>query len=83
MFSYRPEGVPKATLELNASDGSIREIAGKNNDPMSKELKDEVLRALAPVQKQIHDKYLNRPPTSTGDPVLDAEIDGIINQMEW
>ena len=57
MFSYRPEGVPKATIELNAKDGSIREIAGKNNDPMPKELKDEVLRALAPIQARISAKY--------------------------
>lgn len=57
MFSYRPEGIPKATIELDAKTGNIREIAGKNNDPMSKELKDEVLRALAPVQARISAKY--------------------------
>lgn len=56
MFSYRPNGIPEATIELNAKTGSIREIVGKNNDPMDKGLKDAVLKALAPVQKQLHDK---------------------------
>jgi hypothetical protein len=53
MFSYRPNGIPEATIELNATNGSIREIAGKNNDPMDKGLKDAVLKALAPVQRDI------------------------------
>lgn len=53
MFSYRPNGIPEATIELNAKNGSIREIAGKNNDPMDPKLKDAVLKALAPVQQDI------------------------------
>lgn len=47
-FSYRPNGVPEATIELNAKTGDIIEIAGKNNDPMDPKLKDAVLKALAP-----------------------------------
>lgn len=53
MFSYRPNGIPEATIELNAKTGSIREIAGKNNAPMDPKLKDAVLKALAPVQRDI------------------------------
>jgi len=83
MFSYRPNGIPEATIELNAVDGSIREIAGKNNDPMDKGLKDAVLKALAPVQRDIVAKREQRLPTSTGDPDLDDEIDRIIREAGW
>lgn len=52
MFSYRPNGIPEATIELNAKTGAIREIAGKNNDPMDPKLKDAVLKALVPIQNR-------------------------------
>jgi hypothetical protein len=73
MFSYRPNGIPEATIELNATNGSIREIAGKNNDPMDKGLKDAVLKALAPVQKQISAK-LTSDIKMTGNAAADARI---------
>jgi len=72
MFSYRPNGIPEATIELNAKNGSIREIAGKNNDPMDPKLKDVVLKALAPIQNKL--TATSAGIRLTGDPKRDAAI---------
>lgn len=73
MFSYRPNGIPEATIELNAKNGSIREIAGKNNDPMDPKLKDAVLKALAPIQNNISTKLMSGIKM-TGNAAADARI---------
>jgi len=52
-FSYRPNGYPEATIELNARTGDVIEIAGKNNDPMDPRLKDAVLKSLVPIQVEL------------------------------
>lgn len=77
-FSYRPNGVPEATIELNAKTGDIIEIAGKNNDPMDPKLKDTVLNTLAPVQNDIKLK-LRSNIKMTGFAAADARINDYIN----